>query len=91
MRKTDVDKVFAELAKYKLLQKETEKVIEDLSNQIKSYMTKKQYEELVGKEHRATYKLVESSRIDSKALAEAHPRIAKKFTVDNSYMRLNFR
>ena len=73
------------------MQKETEAIIEDLSNQIKTYMTRYNLDELKGDEHKATYKMVSSERLDAKALKEAHPRIAKQYTVDNSYMRLNFR
>ena len=90
MTKKDVDKVFSELAKYKQIQKETEKIIEGLTDEVKSYMSKKNFEELVGTEHKATYKYVQQEKFDKAQFKKDHPRIAKRYISDGGYMRLNF-
>lgn len=86
----NIDKTFKKLAECNMKQKELEKEIEDLREEIKSYMVENKVSEVVGKEHKATYKEITQTKIDRKRLEEEHPRIAKKYTTQSSYMRLNF-
>ena len=86
----NIDETFKALAELKMAQKKLENEADELMGQIKKYMTDNKLTELIGEEHRALYRMVSQSRIDSTKLREEHPRIAKKYTVDNSYMRFNF-
>jgi predicted transcriptional regulator len=86
----DINKTFSELAKYQMMQKEIAEEIETLKSAVKDYMLDMGVDELIGTEHRATYREVKQTKLDRKALEAEHPRIAKKYLVDNSYMRLNF-
>ena len=64
----NINDIMKELAQYKRLQDETAAIIEGLTDKIKQYMTDNQLETLTGDEHKATYKTVTSSRIDTTAL-----------------------
>lgn len=86
----DMDKLFRELAKAMMKQKELEKAVDAMKDDIKKYMVENKLNEIIGKEHKVTYKEIQQTKLDRKRLEEEHPRIAKKYTVDSSYMRLNF-
>ena len=86
----NIDTTFRKLAECNMKQKELESEIESLKEEIKSYMITNKVSEVVGKEHKATYKEITQTKIDRKKLEEDHPRIAKKYTTKSSYMRLNF-
>ena len=88
--KEKMDKMFSELAEVLMEYDKLDGQINSMKADIKAYMTKNNLTEIIGQEHKATYKPVNQSRIDAKKLKEDHPRIAKKYTVDSSYMRFNF-
>lgn len=90
MKKSEVNEKFSRLAELLISQKQIEAQVADLKDTIKEYMEKNKLSELVGTEHKATYKEISQMRLDRKALEAEHPRIAKKYLVDASYMRLNF-
>ena len=70
----NINEIMAELAQYKRLQEETIAIIEGLTDKIKQYMTDNQLETLTGTEHKASYKTVTSSRIDTTALKKGVAR-----------------
>ena len=76
----NINDIMKELAQYKRLQDETAAIIEGLTDKIKQYMTDNQLETLTGDEHKATYKTVTSSRIDTTALKKALPEVATAYT-----------
>ena len=53
-------------------------------------MVAKNIDELTGDEHKATYKEVTSSRIDTKALKKELPDIATRYTTTSSTIRFTF-
>ena len=90
MAKNEIIKVMAELAKYNSMADEIAGIIDGLKDEIKEYMRENNIDTLASDEHKATYKAVESSRLDSKALRAELPEIASRYTVTNSSMRFNF-
>lgn len=64
----NINDIFAELAQYQRLQEEAAAMVEALKDEIKQHMTAAGLDTLTGSEHKATYKTVASSRIDTTAL-----------------------
>ena len=85
-----INEIMKELAQYKRLQDETAAIIEGLTDKIKQYMTENQLETLTGDEHKATYKTVISSRIDTTALKKDAPEIAAQYTRTTENRRFTF-
>lgn len=86
----NINEVMAELAQYKRLQDETNAIIEGLTDTIKQYMTDNALDTLTGDEHKASYKVVTSSRIDTTALKKALPDIATAYTKTTETKRFTF-
>lgn len=86
----NINAIMAELAQYKRLQDETAAIIEGLTDQLKEYMTLNQLDTLTGAEHKATYKMVTSSRIDTTALKKALPEVATAYTKTTETRRFTF-
>lgn len=86
----NINEIMAELAQYRCLQDETTAIIEGLTDKIKQYMTDNQLETLTGNEHKASYKTVTSSRIDTTALKKALPDIATAYTKTTETKRFTF-
>lgn len=86
----NINDTMRELAQYKRLQEETAAIIEGLQDQLKEYMTAHGLDTLTGDEHKATYRAVTSSRIDTTALKREAPEIARQYTVATSSRRFTF-
>lgn len=86
----NINFIMSELAKYNRMQEETAAIIDGLKDQIKSYMTANNLETLTGDEHKASYKIVSSTRIDTTALKKELPDIASRYSTTSSTMRFSF-
>ena len=86
----DVNAIMAELAQYKRLQEDATAMVESLTDTLKRYMVDNQLDTLTGTEHKATYKTVTSSRIDTTALKRNAPDIAEKYTKTTETKRFTF-
>lgn len=86
----DINNVMRELAEYTRLQEEIAATIDGLKDQVKRYMQENNLDTLTGAEHKATYKPVTSSRIDTAALKKAAPEIAAAYTKTAESMRFTF-
>lgn len=86
----NINEIMAQLAQYQRMQDETSAIIDGLKDQIKSYMTANNLDTVTGDEHKATYKEVASSRIDTKALKNELPDIATRYTTTTTTMRFTF-
>ena len=64
--------------------------VDSLKDEIKSYMTEHDTDILTGNEHKATYKAVQSSRIDTTALKRDKPDIAAQYTKTTETKRFTF-
>lgn len=86
----NINETMRELAQYTRLQEEAAAMVEALKDQLKQYMNENQLETLAGDEHKATYKTVTSSRIDTSALKKALPEVAAKYTRTTETRRFTF-
>lgn len=85
----DYNAKMAELAQYKRILEEVQATVEGLQDEIKRYMIENGMETLTGTEHKASYKPVTSTRIDTSALKRDMPEIAKQYsktTVSNRFV-----
>ena len=85
-----IHETMKELAQYIRMQEEISETIEGLKDQIKAYMTENGLETLASDEHKATYKAVSSSRIDTAAFKKAFPSMAEQFTKTTTSTRFTF-
>ena len=86
----DINAIMAELAQYTRMAEEIAATVDGLKDAIKKYMEENQLETLTGDEHKATYKTVTSSRIDTAALKRNAPDIAEKYTKTTETKRFTF-
>ena len=86
----DINAIMAELAQYTRLQEEAAAMVEGLKDQLKNYMVENGIDVLTGSEHKATYKAVTSSRIDTTALKRELPGIAAQYTKATETRRFTF-
>ena len=86
----DINAIMTELAQYTRMAEEIAATVDGLKDAIKKYMEDNQLETLTGNEHKATYKTVTSSRIDTAALKQALPDIAAQYTKTTETKRFTF-
>lgn len=86
----NINTIMAELAQYTRMAEEIAATVDGLKDIIKKYMEENQLETLTGSEHKATYKTVTSSRIDTTALKRNAPDIAEKYTKTTESKRFLF-
>lgn len=85
-----INETMKELAQYLRMQEEISETVEGLKDQIKAYMQENGLETLASDEHKATYKTVTSSRIDTAAFKKAFPSMAEQFTKTTTSQRFTF-
>lgn len=85
-----IQETMKELAQYIRMQDEISQTIEGLKDKIKDYMQQNRLETLASDEHKATYKTVTSSRIDTTAFKKAFPSMAEQFTKTTTSTRFTF-
>lgn len=86
----DINALMGELAQYIRLQEEAAATVEALKDQIKAAMTAAGVDTLVGSEHKATYKAVTSSRVDTTALKKDLPDVVARYTKTTETRRFTF-
>ena len=86
----NINEIMAELAQYTRMAEEIAATVDSLKDTLKKYMEENQLETLTGNEHKATYKTVTSSRIDTTALKRNDPDIAEKYTKTTETKRFTF-
>ena len=86
----NIKDIMKELAQYIRMQEEITETVEGLKDQIKAYMQENGLETLASDEHKATYKAVSSSRIDTTAFKKAFPSMAEQFTKTTTSQRFTF-
>lgn len=86
----DINNTMRQLAEYQRLQEETTAIIDSLKDELKQYMQENNTDVIIGTEHKASYKDVCSSRLDSKALKHDMPDIATKYTITTTTKRFTF-
>ena len=86
----NIDSIMKELAEYIRMQEEAAAMVESLKDQLKERMTAAGVDSLAGSEHKATYKAVTSSRVDTTALTKDLPEIASRYTKTTTARRFTF-
>lgn len=86
----NIDNIMAELAQYIRMQEEAAAMVESLKDQLKERMTAAGVDSLAGSEHKATYKAVTSSRVDTTRLKKDLPEIAARYTKTTTARRFTF-
>lgn len=86
----NIDNIMAELAQYIRMQEEAAAMVESLKDKLKEHMNAAGVESLAGSEHKATYKAVTSSRVDTTALKRELPEIAARYTKTTTARRFTF-
>lgn len=86
----DINATMAELAEYIRMQEEAATMVETLKDQLKVYMQAAGVDTLSGAEHKAAYKAVTSSRIDTAALKRDFPELAQRYTKATEARRFTF-
>lgn len=86
----NIDSIMKELAEYIRMQEEAAAMVESLKDQPKEGMTAAGVESLAGSEHKATYKAVTSSRVDTTALKKELPEVAARYTKTTTTRRFTF-
>ena len=86
----NLNEIMAELAQYTRMAEEIAATVDSLRDILKKHMEENGLEVLTGNEHKATYKTVVSSRIDTAALKKNAPAIAEKYTKTTTAKRFTF-
>lgn len=86
----NINAIMAELAQYIRMQEEAAAMVESLKDQLKAQMQAAGVDTLAGDEHKATYKAVTNSRVDTTALKRDLPEIAAQYTKTTTARRFTF-
>lgn len=86
----DINAIMAELAQYNRMAEEIAATVDSLKDILKKHMEENGLDSIAGSEHKASYKAVTSSRIDTTALKRDMPEIAAKYTKTTNTRRFLF-
>lgn len=86
----NIDSIMKELAEYIRMQEEAAAMVESLKDQLKERMSAAGVDSLAGAEHKATYKAVTSSRVDTAGIKRDMPEVAARYTKTTTTRRFTF-
>ena len=87
----DTNTIFSEIAQYRVIIAEAQAELDRLEAEVKEHMAANNLTELLGNEHKATYKAVISNRFDSKAFkADGYEDLYKAYQKPSTSMRFTF-
>lgn len=86
----DINERLAEIAQYRMMQKQIEAELNKLEGELKQYMLSEGLIEVVGDEHTATYKPVTSSKFDSTRFKADHADMYEMYRKASTSMRFTF-
>lgn len=86
----NINAIMQELAQYTRMAEEIAATVDSLKDTLKKYMDENGLDSIAGNEHKASYKAVTSSRIDTTALKQDLPEIAAKYTKTTETRRFLF-
>ena len=87
MDRTELDNKIKELRELRRMSEELNAEIDSITDMIKAEMTARQVDTLSGTDWKASWKVVNSNRIDTTALKKAMPHIAAAFTKETTSRR----
>lgn len=88
--RNNLDEIMRELAEYTRLSEEIAATVDSLKDVLKKHMEENGLDSIAGSEHKASYKAVTSSRIDTTALKRDMPEIAARYTKTTETRRFLF-
>lgn len=86
----NLNALMREIAEYFRMTEEIGATLDSLKDSLKKYMDENGLDSIAGNEHKASYKAVTSSRIDTTALKRDMPEIAAKYTKTTETRRFLF-
>lgn len=86
----NLDEIMKEVAEYTRMAEEIAATLDSLKDLLKKHMEENGLDSIAGNEHKASYKAVTSSRIDTTALKRDFPEIAAKYTKTTETRRFLF-
>lgn len=86
----NLDSLMREIAEYTRKAEEIAATLDSLKDTLKKHMEENGLDSIAGSEHKASYKAVTSSRIDTTALKRDMPEIAAKYTKTTNTRRFLF-
>ena len=86
----NLDSLMREIAEYTRMAEEVAAMLDSLKDILKKHMEENGLDSIAGSEHKASYKAVTSSRIDTTALKRDMPEIAAKYTKTTNTRRFLF-
>ena len=86
----NLNALMREIAEYTRLSEEVGATLDSLKDILKKHMEENGLESIAGDEHKASYKAVTSSRIDTTALKRDFPDIVEKYTKTTKSKRFLF-
>lgn len=86
----NLDFLMREIAEYTRMAEEVAATLDSLKDTLKKHMEGNGLDSIAGSEHKASYKAVTSSRIDTTALKRDMPEIAAKYTKTTNTRRFLF-
>ncbi len=86
----NLNALMKEIAEYTRMAEEIGATLDSLKDSLKKYMDENGLDSIAGNEHKASYKAVTSSRIDTTALKRDMPEIAAKYTKTTETRRFLF-
>ncbi len=86
----NLNALMKEIAEYTRLAEEVGATLDSLKDTLKKHMEENGLDSIAGDEHKASYKAVTSSRIDTTALKRDLPEIAAKYTKTTNTRRFLF-
>lgn len=86
----NLDSLMREIAEYTHMAEEVAATLDSLKDILKKHMEENGLDSIAGSEHKASYKAVTSSRIDTTALKRDMPEIAAKYTKTTNTRRFLF-
>lgn len=86
----NLDSLMREIAEYTRMAEEVAATLDSLKDILKKHMEENGLDSIAGSEHKASYKAVTSSRIDTTALKRDMPEIAAKYTKTTETRRFLF-
>ena len=86
----NLNALMREIAEYSRMAEEIGATLDSLKDSLKKYMDENGLDSIAGNEHKASYKAVTSSRIDTTALKRDMPEVAAKYTNTTETRRFLF-
>lgn len=86
----NLNNLMREIAEYTRMAEEIGATLDSLKDSLKKYMDENGLDSIAGNEHKASYKAVTSSRIDTTALKRDMPEIAARYTKTTETRRFLF-